>query len=71
MLEPITKRKFGALEVLLFVIVFEVFTMDFFSALGFIVLAVLVFLGRAHFGGDFSLAQLHGLLVSKKEKPTS
>jgi hypothetical protein len=72
MLAPITKRKIGALEVLLFSIAFEVFTFDFLSAVVFIVLAVLVFLGRAQFGGDFSLAQLHGLLVNgkKQEKPT-
>lgn len=75
MFAPITQRKIGALEVLLFSIAFEVFTFDFLSAVVFIVLAVLVFLGRAQFGGDFSLAQLHGLLGSKngknEEKPTS
>ena len=42
MLEPITKRKIGALEVLLFSIAFEVFTFDFLSAVVFIVLAVVL-----------------------------
>ena len=67
---PITQHKIGVIQILLFVVVFEVVTGDFLAALFFIVLTVAAYMGKSHFAGDFSLAQLYGLFTSK-EKPTS
>jgi hypothetical protein len=67
---PITKHPIGIIQILLFVVVFEVVTGDYWSALGFIALTLAAYMGKSHFSGDFSLAQLYGLFTSK-EKPTS
>lgn len=66
MIAPITQRKIGALEVLLFIIVLEAVRGNALAVLGFLIVATCVFLGRVHFGGDFSLSQLHGLVTAKK-----
>lgn len=68
LMSPLTHRKIGALEVLVFVAVFEFFTFDYFAAPAFMGLAVLVGLGRLHFGGDFSIHQLYRLMAIKEKK---
>lgn len=76
--DPITKRTIGSIEVLLFVVAFELFRAIFFGAtlFGVLVYGLALFalwLGRAHFKADFTLTQLYELFVSEKkdqEKPT-
>lgn len=67
---PITTRKIGSIEVIVFAIVFEVIRANFIGALVYIAAFAAFFVGRVHFDGDFSLSQLSGLLRSNKEKPT-
>lgn len=64
---PILTRKIGSIEVLLFALVFEVVRANFVGALLYIGAIAAFFIGRVHFGGDFSLSQLYGLLRSNKE----
>ncbi len=67
---PITERKMGSIEVLLFALVFEVVRANFIGSLAYVAALGAFFVGRVHFGGDFSLSQLYGLIRSNKGKPT-
>lgn len=69
LIAPITQRKIGTLDVLLFVTVFEMISTDYWSALGFVILTIAFWLGRTHFGGDFSLDQLYRLVLAEKQTP--
>jgi hypothetical protein len=68
--DPITTRKIGSIEVLLFALVFEALRANFLGVLVYVAAIAAFFVGRVQFGGDFSLAQLYGLLRSNKETPT-
>lgn len=63
---PITTRKIGSIEVLLFALVFESVRANFIGVLVYIAAIAAFFIGRVHFGGDFSLSQLHGLFRSNE-----
>ena len=67
---PITTRKIGSIELVVFSLVFEIVRANFLGALVYIAVFTAFFVGRVHFGGDFSLAELIGLFRSNKEKPT-
>lgn len=63
---PILTRKIGSIEVLLFALVFECVRANFIGALVYIAAIAAFFMGRVHFGGDFSLTELHGLFRSNE-----
>jgi hypothetical protein len=65
---PITERKLGSIEVLLFVILFEVIRGNFLGTLVYAGITIAFWLGRAHFKEDFSLAQLYGLFTTDKQE---
>lgn len=67
---PITTRKIGSIEVLLFALVFEAVRANFIGVIVYIAAFAAFFVGRVHFGGDFSLTQLVGLF-KPAEKPSA
>lgn len=67
--EPITTRKIGSIEVLLFALVFEALRANFIGVIVYITALGAFFVGRVHFGGDFSLAQLYGLFKPAGKAP--
>lgn len=69
-LSPITTRKIGSIEVLLFALVFEAVRANVIGVLIYVATIAGFFVGRVHFGRDFSLQELAGLLRSNKEKTT-
>lgn len=64
----VVNRKLGAFELLLGLIVFELFLGSRLMLLIVFILAALFFFLKMHFGGEFSLAQLFGLFDDKTEK---
>ncbi len=66
--DPITTRLIGSMEVLAFALVFEIVRANFLGALVYVALLAAFFMGRVHFGSDFSLLQLSGLFSQKKGK---
>lgn len=63
---PITTRKIGAIEVLLFALAFEAIRAQPFGVLVYLAVLVVFFTARAHFDGDFSLSQVFGLFGKKE-----
>jgi len=64
----VVNRKLGAFELLLGLIIFELFLGSRLMLLIVFILAALFFFLKMHFGGEFSLAQLFGLFDDKTEK---